>query len=76
MFFSPKSRIHRFAKVLPCQNFVLYGNPFVGEDLLCEQEVGNPYDTHTVVVKTGPAQPVWLVRPWPYYFPSPSKHLF
>ena len=51
MFSSPKSRIHRFAKVLPCQNFVLYGNPFVGEDLLCEQEVGNPYDTHTVVVK-------------------------
>ena len=25
--------------------------PFVGEDLLCEQEVGNPHDTRAVAVK-------------------------
>ena len=26
-------------------------NPFVGKDLLCEQEVGNPHNMHAVAVK-------------------------
>jgi len=29
---------------------VVWDNPVV-EDLLCEREVGNPHDTHAVVVK-------------------------
>ena len=30
---------------------LIRNNPFVGEDLLCECEVGNPHDTHAVAVK-------------------------
>ena len=30
---------------------LIWNNPVVGEDLLCECEVGNPHDTHTVAVK-------------------------
>ena len=29
----------------------VWDNPFVGEDLLCEWEVGNSHNTHAVVVK-------------------------
>ena len=31
----------------------VWDDPFVGEDLLCEREVGNPHDTHTVAMKKG-----------------------
>ena len=27
---------------------IVWNNPFVGEYLLCEREVGNPYDIHAV----------------------------
>ena len=30
---------------------LIWNNPVVGEDLLCEREVGNPHDTHAVAVK-------------------------
>ena len=30
---------------------LIWNNPVVGEDLLCECEVGNPHDTHAVAVK-------------------------
>ena len=29
----------------------VWDNPFIGEDLLCEREVGNHYDMHAVAVK-------------------------
>ena len=31
---------------------LIWNNPVAGEDLLlCEREIGNPHDTHTVAVK-------------------------
>ena len=30
---------------------LIWNNPVVGEDLLCECKVGNPHDTHAVAVK-------------------------
>ena len=30
---------------------LIWNNPVVGEDLLCEREVGNPHDKHAVAVK-------------------------
>ena len=30
---------------------LIWNNPVVGEDLLCEHEVRNPHDMHTVAVK-------------------------
>ena len=30
---------------------LIWNNPVVGEGLLCQCEVGNPYDTHAVAVK-------------------------
>ena len=30
---------------------LIWNNPVVEEDLLCECEVGNPHDTHAVAVK-------------------------
>ena len=30
---------------------LIWNNPVVGEDLLCEREVANPHDTHVVAVK-------------------------
>ena len=30
---------------------LIWNNPVVGENLLCEHEVRNPHDTHTVAVK-------------------------
>ena len=33
------------------EHIVVWNNAVVGEDLLCECEVGNPHDTLTVAVK-------------------------
>ena len=41
-----ESMIHDYHK-----HIVVWDNPVVGEDLLCESEVGNPHDIHTVAVK-------------------------
>ena len=30
---------------------LIWNNPVVGEDLLCNRDVGNPHDTHIVAVK-------------------------
>ena len=35
-----------------CQEYkIVWDNPFGGEDLLCEWELGNPHKTHAVVVE-------------------------
>ena len=44
--FSVESMIRDYHK-----HIVVWDNPVGGEDLLCESEVGNPYDTHAVAVK-------------------------
>ena len=44
--FSVESMIHGYHEYK-----VIWDNPVVGEDLLCEREIGNSYDTHAVAVK-------------------------